>query len=219
MEEINALNEADGMPLIDMAVAVNTGEVVVGNIGSERRTKYGAVGSQVNFTGRVEAFTVGGQVLISESTYEKLSDILTVRNILQVEMKGMTGKVNLYDVRGIGGTYDVHLTDEDEELILLKDRIDVTIYSLTNKTVNDTPSTGQLTHLSMNRATLLTGDPIKQWDNLRIALRDETLQPIAGDIYAKVVSAVSVGGDYEAAVRFTSVSPEAYKIFHQAMSA
>lgn len=219
MEEINASNEADGMPLIEMAVAVNTGEVVVGNIGSERRTKYGAVGSQVNFTGRVESFTVGGQVLVSESTYETLSDILTVRSILQVEMKGMTGKVNLYDVRGIGGPYDVHLADKHEELILLKNRINVTIYPLTNKTVNDTPSTGCLTHLSMTRATLLTGEPIKQWDNLRMAILDDTQQPIAGDIYAKVVSVVSVGGEYEAAVRFTSVSPEAYKIFHHAMSA
>jgi class 3 adenylate cyclase len=219
MEEINALNEADGMPLIEMAVAVNTGEVVVGNIGSEMRTKYGAVGSQVNFTGRVESFTVGGQVLISESTYERLSDILTVGNILQVEMKGMTGKVNLYDVRGIGGTYDVHLPEKHEDLIQLKDRINVTIYPLTNKTVNDTPSTGRLTHLSMSRATLLTSVPVKQWDNLRMSLLDETLQPVAGEIYAKVVAAVSVGEDYEAVVRFTSVPPEAYGMFHQAMSA
>ena len=43
---------------------MNTGDVVVGNIGSERRTKYGIVGAQVNFTGRMESYSVGGQVLI-----------------------------------------------------------------------------------------------------------------------------------------------------------
>jgi hypothetical protein len=70
----------------------------------------------------------------------------------------------------------------------------------------------------MSRATLVTGEEINQWDNLRIALLDETLQPIAGEIYAKVVSAIRVGEEYEAMVRFTSVSPDAYRIFHQAMS-
>jgi sigma-B regulation protein RsbU (phosphoserine phosphatase) len=89
MDEINSLNEADGLPRLDMGVAVNTGSVVVGNIGSEKRAKYGAVGAQVNFTGRMESFTVGGQVLISTSTYEKLSQYLDIRNVLQVEMKGV----------------------------------------------------------------------------------------------------------------------------------
>ena len=43
MEEINAQNEADGLPHLEMGVAVNTGEVVVGNIGSEKRAKYGVL--------------------------------------------------------------------------------------------------------------------------------------------------------------------------------
>ena len=60
MEEINVMNQADGLPHLEMGIAVNTGSVVVGNIGSERRTKYGLVGAQVNLTGRLESFTVGG---------------------------------------------------------------------------------------------------------------------------------------------------------------
>ena len=89
MQDINARNEADGLPHLEMGIAVNTGEVIVGNIGSEKRTKYGAVGSQVNFTGRVESFTVGGQVLISQTTYESLSQKLDIRDAVDVEMKGV----------------------------------------------------------------------------------------------------------------------------------
>ncbi len=59
MHEINAQNEADGLPHLEMGIAVNTGEVIVGNIGSEKRTKYGAVGSQVNFTGQSGSFHGG----------------------------------------------------------------------------------------------------------------------------------------------------------------
>ena len=49
MDEVNALNHADGLPHLEMGIAVNTGTVVVGNIGSERRTKYSVVGADVNF--------------------------------------------------------------------------------------------------------------------------------------------------------------------------
>ena len=52
-----------------MGIGIHTGEVVVGNIGSEKRTKYGAVGPSVNLAARIEANTVGGQILISESTH------------------------------------------------------------------------------------------------------------------------------------------------------
>ena len=68
MQEVNRLNRADGLPSLEMGIAVNTGQVVVGNIGSERRAKYSVVGSHVNFTSRIEAYALGGQVFISSST-------------------------------------------------------------------------------------------------------------------------------------------------------
>ncbi|MEJ2672375.1 MAG: adenylate/guanylate cyclase domain-containing protein, partial [Deltaproteobacteria bacterium] len=76
LDEINRLNAADGLPHLQMGIAVNTAKVLVGNIGSEKRTKYGVVGSAVNFTGRMESYSVGGQVLISGSTYEQVRDLI-----------------------------------------------------------------------------------------------------------------------------------------------
>ena len=52
MEEINAQNEADGLPHLEMGVAVNTGEVVVGNIGSEKRAEYGSCWCTSQFYGQ-----------------------------------------------------------------------------------------------------------------------------------------------------------------------
>ena len=65
---LNRANEPLGLPRLEMGIAVHSGDVIVGNIGSERRTKYGVVGSAVNHAGRIESFTVGGQVLISDAT-------------------------------------------------------------------------------------------------------------------------------------------------------
>ena len=51
-----------------MGIGINTGQVVVGNIGSENERNTGVVGSHVNLTSRIESYTLGGQVFISNST-------------------------------------------------------------------------------------------------------------------------------------------------------
>ena len=58
------LNEelvADDLPPLEMGIGINTGPVVVGNLGSEARTKYGIVGAVVNVASRIESNTIGGQ--------------------------------------------------------------------------------------------------------------------------------------------------------------
>jgi len=216
MEEVNAANEKDGLPRLEMGVAVNTGEVVVGNIGSEKRTKYGAVGSQVNFTGRVESFTLGGQVLITRSTYEKLQDILRVRKVLEVEMKGMSGKVELYDITGIGEPYNVYLTEKDETLVPVKEKIDIQVYRLDEKVVTGSGTAARITHISPSSAKVVLPEELSRWENVRFQLLNEQLDPEPGAVYAKVISVTRVDDGHEAEIHFTSVSPEADKVFRDA---
>ncbi len=71
MAEINALNRAEGLPEIDTGIALNTGDVIAGNIGSERRSKYGFVGHPMNVTSRIEDVTAGGEILAADSTLQK----------------------------------------------------------------------------------------------------------------------------------------------------
>jgi sigma-B regulation protein RsbU (phosphoserine phosphatase) len=212
MEEINALNEADGFPTLEMGIAVNTGHVVVGNIGSERRKKYGAVGSQVNFTGRVESFTVGGQVLITRATYDKLADKLDVANVLRVEMKGMTGPVELFDVKGIRGTYEVRLTERHDSLVSLEDRIPVRVSRLEEKTVTSREMTAAITHISRTSAKLRVPSAVGKWENLKIVFMADEQENQVKEVYAKTVSVEQVGQEFDAVVRFTSVSPEVNKM-------
>jgi Adenylate and Guanylate cyclase catalytic domain/Universal stress protein family len=211
MDEINPLNEAEGLPHIEMGVEVNTANVVVGNIGSEKRSKYAAVGSQMNFTGRMESYTVGGQVLVSPSTYKKLSHILEVKNEIHVEMKGMTEKVTLYDVIGIGGEYDIHLPSTEDVPVFLKQPIAVRIYRMDEKRVTDSSFAGQISHASLTSAILVLSENVKQWENLKIEMLDADGNQIADDVYAKVVSISGNHGSSEALVRFTSIPKEGYR--------
>jgi class 3 adenylate cyclase len=211
MKELNAMNEKDHMPHLEMGIAVNTGAVVVGNIGSEQRTKYGAVGSEVNFTGRMEGYSVGGQVLLSESTYSKLKDILDVRQVLSVEMKGFTEKVNLYDVRAMTGAYNVGLETEEAPLTELKAPIPIQCSRISKKTLSDKVIQGTITHVGPKSARLVLEDPVACWEDLKINLPRNMGKEYMGEIYGKVVCLEESGAKETVSLRFTSVSPGLYK--------
>lgn len=101
MTEVNVLNAQAGLPEVAIGIGINTGEVVVGNIGSEKRAKYGVVGHHVNMASRIEAFTGGGQILISERTCRDCGDSLLVNSDMRVRPKGFDEEITLYDVAGI----------------------------------------------------------------------------------------------------------------------
>lgn len=101
MEQFNAESRERGMTELQMGIAVNTGTVVVGNIGSVRRMKYGVVGSPVNLCARIQAFSLGGQVLVSHSTLTELGAGARVDGHLRVKVKGVDEPVCIYEVGGL----------------------------------------------------------------------------------------------------------------------
>ena len=213
MDSINQMNETDGLPRLEMGIGINAGKVVVGNIGSERRTKYGVVGSEVNFTGRIESYTLGGQVLISQSAYDRVRDIVEIRDIVRVEMKGLHGTVNLYDVRGISGTYSVKLPETLEQPSPIVKKIPVRIGNLHGKIVTHKSGDAWITHLSERSAVIVLPEELDPREEIKIDLLDEERGETVGEVFAKVISINVVQDHTEAVIRFTFVSPEIRRFF------
>jgi class 3 adenylate cyclase/HAMP domain-containing protein len=219
MAEINRLNEADGLPYLQMGIAVNTGLVVVGNIGSEKRAKYSVVGSQVNFTGRMESYTVGGQVLISAATYERVKDLVEVQGTMEVQMKGVPLPATLYDIRGMGGAYDIHLKARRDVLLALATPINVQVFIIKEKIIRGATGRAWMTHLCDTSAQITLEGDLKQWDDVRLHLLDEAGE-VSGKIYGKVTALRPLGDTLkEADLRFTSVSQDVLKIIQQVENA
>ncbi len=101
MEVFNAENRAEDLPELKMGIGLNAGEVVVGNIGSETRAKYGIVGSAVNVTQRIQSEAEGGEVVISEPVYRAAQDRLTINKSFEAQLKGIQGNAKLYVVEGL----------------------------------------------------------------------------------------------------------------------
>lgn len=102
MGKLNELLESEGLVRIEAGIGLNTGEVVVGNIGSEKRMKYSVVGSPVNLTARIESFTIGGQILASKETCDKVGEGLRIDGKLRVNVKGYSKPISIYEVGGLG---------------------------------------------------------------------------------------------------------------------
>jgi adenylate cyclase len=100
MDELNQKNSAEGLPVISTGIALNTGDVIAGNIGSERRSKYGFVGHPMNVTSRIEDVTDGGDILISESTLNALAGNYTVGDSRELKVKGIEQLLRVHQLLG-----------------------------------------------------------------------------------------------------------------------
>ncbi len=218
MSEVNKQNLELNLPELQMGIGINTGEVVVGNIGSEEHIKYTAIGSHVNLAARVESYTTGGQVLISQSTYNEIQSTVKVNGQIQASMKGIAEPVTLYDVSGIGGKYNLVIKEEKEDFIILEKPLLVSYGILEGKHLAGDEYLGQLIMLSSKGGVINAENVPPYLTNLKLNLldKDEINHEvnILGEIYGKVKHQSSLEGKgfY---VRFTTMTPQVEEIFNR----
>jgi len=103
MVRVNERNQERGWPCLAMGIGLHSGEVVLGNIGSELKTKYDIIGRNVNLASRIAACSNGGQVLASGSIRERLGGALGVKGSFRRGLKGMDQEVEIFEIVSLGG--------------------------------------------------------------------------------------------------------------------
>lgn len=208
MTSINRQLNARGLPKIEMGIGVNTGEVVVGNIGSLDRSKYGVVGRQVNLAARVESCTVGGQILVSENTRNDVGSILRIGSKAEVGVKGFEEPVVLFEVLGIGGKYNLHLPEKQDVWNEFSEEVSLVCIPFEGKIEGDRQISGIVTRLSEESIEIRLPTSIPPLTNLKIQVLDGDGAIVFGDIYGKVVAGEeSREGTIQ--VHFTDISRKA----------
>jgi adenylate cyclase len=96
--ELKAKWEAEGKFPLKIRIGINTGPVVVGNMGSERRLSYTVLGSDVNLAQRLESNAPVEGIMISQRTYEFVKDHVPTRQLEPIKVKGLEAPIQVWEV-------------------------------------------------------------------------------------------------------------------------
>ena len=96
--EMGAAWAKEGRQIFTVGMGCNTGEVVMGNLGSSTRLNYTVIGDNVNTAARLYNVAKGGEIIISESTWEEVKDFVEVEELEPVTVKGKVKPLRIFNV-------------------------------------------------------------------------------------------------------------------------
>jgi len=207
MTAVNERNRANGLPELGMGIGLNEAEVVVGNIGSTKRSKYAVVGNGVNMASRIESYTVAGQILASRSVVEQSRDTLLIDSEREVFPKGAESSLRLYSVTGISGRFHLTVVKEQQDLIELDQHVSVSFSRLKEKDVSINKGVGTILKLAVGGAEINLPDSMELWSNIQIRLEGVDDPLSEKYFYGKLVEKTSVH-EHNYWVAFTSMPPD-----------
>lgn len=130
MDALDSLNERwreQGRVTLEIGIGINTGQVVVGTMGSQKKPEYTCIGDEVNFASRAEGLTkaYGAAIIVGEATRKLAGDDFVFRELGPVKVKGKTRGVKIYELVGtkaaVGGTEWVDTFHQGLNAFLLRD--------------------------------------------------------------------------------------------------
>jgi adenylate cyclase len=207
MEEVNEHNFQKGWPEIEMGIALHTGEAVVGNIGSTKRSKYGVVGQPVNLTARIESFTVGGQVLVSPTLIGAVDRGLLLGEEVKVHGKGMPKALKCRGLLGHEDYPELILKEEEPSFTTLNNPLPLDYVVLSDKSLTGQWQRATLVSISRRQAVVEAAGQLTPRTNIMLRFAGGNGEEKTAELYAKVMHPVDEASR-RYLIHFTWVPPD-----------
>jgi adenylate cyclase len=205
MDELNGYYRHHNLPELYLGIGLNTGPVFLGTLGSELFAARTVIGEQVNLASRIQAFSLRGQVLISESTFERAKGFVRTGQPFTVHVKGKADPITVREVIEIPSLKRVVPRRE----IRKSPRVKVAIgfsYQIIHADIT-VPQThrGVVLVLGYHGILAQVERPLPPGAELKIRLELPLVNHRAADVYGRVKKTTHNHDRYLCGIEFTSL--------------
>jgi adenylate cyclase len=208
MRDLNLSHIRERLPEVFLGIGVNTGTVMAGRFGSTMYSEYTVIGEEVNLASRIEAFSLRGQVLISEATYQRCWGLVSASAPMQVYVKGRQQPVGLRELVAIPS----RKLKVPRQEFRRSHRVDTRLPCLCQR-IQDKIIVPQIVHTAVrdigyHGLLLEVAEKIELHSEVKLEFDLSLVEYRATEVYARVVTLKPEDGQWLAGVEFTAIDAE-----------
>jgi adenylate cyclase len=208
MDELRGVHAAEKLPRMYLGIGISSGPVMTGLIGSPAYRAYTVIGEEVNVAARIEALSLRGQVLMSESAYRRVSDFVHAAEPVEVYVKGRGAGMRVREALGIPALGRVVPRQDARKSPRVAVALPLECWPVEAKVVRPDGRQGTVLDLSYHGMLAELPGPARLYGEVKLAFELPPLAYRAADIYARVVSLREEAGRRLAGLEFTSLADE-----------
>jgi adenylate cyclase len=208
MRLLNDQYQRGRMPELYMGIGLNTGTVMAGRFGSEDFSQYTVIGNDVSLASRIESFSLRGQVLISEKTFERCDGSVMVSDPVEVFVAGKLVPVKVRELIAIPALHLKVPRQEFRRSHRAEVRIPCDLQVMEGSTVLPHPIRAHILDIGYHGVLLELDLPLEVGFDVKLNFDMTLVEYPVTDIYARVMKTKHETGLWLAGLEFTALSAE-----------
>lgn len=208
MEELNREHRRQGLPEMYFGIGINTGRVMSAFLGGDLYSEYTVIGDEVNLASRIESFSLRGQVLISQSTFEHCAGFVKTGDPMDVFVKGKSAPVVLREVLEIPTLSKVVPRQDERRSPRVEAHLPASYRLVVNDAVIPQVHDARVLDIGYYGVLLEVAQPLERFTDLVLVFDLPLVGKRVADLYGKVVKTVTNASTTWVGIEFSSMAKE-----------